>query len=113
MHKDSKLMEQMIINAGRQLGKSIDVMILDELFSSRDKFSIVKSWTTRKGVKMYKLDVGHEVYDWLKTNYDQFSKSDPQWWIVRGEINITEKMFTLVALKFNLDQSNEVQSNQN
>ena len=106
MHK--KLTEQMITNMSRQIGKSINVMILDELFSSRDKFSIVKSWTTRKGVKMYKISVGSDVYQWLKENYDQFGKSDPQWWIVNGQVNINEKMFTLVSLKFNIEQKDEV-----
>lgn len=103
MHKDSKLMQTMITNMSRQFGKRIDAMILDDLFASRDKFYVVKKWKTRKGITMRRLRVGGDIYQWLKENYDQFGKSNPQWWVFQGEINITERMFTLLSLRFSAE----------
>ena len=100
MHKDSELTGKMITSMGRQFGKRIDTMIFDDLFASRDKFYVVKTWKTRKGTTIRRLRVGGDVYQWLKENYDQFGKKDPAWWKFDGMINLTDKMLVLLLLRY-------------
>ena len=107
-----------IIARGRQLGKSsisdiqsiilkqqaaamqksIDRMIIDEIWM--DKYRVRKSWTDRRGRKMHRIGVNDEVREWLDTEHNQYGVSNPDWWKFEDSINITDKLFTLLVLKF-------------
>lgn len=107
-----------IIARGRQLGnstvslehailkqqaaamqKSIDKMIIDEIWAL-DKYRIRKSWTDRRGRQMHRIAANDEVRDWLVTEHNQYGISNPDWWKFQDSINITDKLFTLLALRF-------------
>ena len=79
--------------------KSIDKMIIDEIWSL-DKYRIRKSWTDRRGRKMHRIAANDEVRDWLDTEHSQYGVSNPDWWKFQNSINITDKLFTLLALRF-------------
>jgi hypothetical protein len=107
-----------IITRGRQLGKStvsleytilkqqaeamqksIDKMIIDEIWAL-DKYRIRKSWTDRKGRQMHRIAANDEVRDWLDTEHSQYGASTPDWWKFQDSINITDKLLTLLVLRF-------------
>lgn len=105
-----------IIARGRQLGKSnleyamlkehveamqksIDKMIIDEIWAL-DKYRIRKSWTDRRGRQMHRIAANDEVRDWLDTEHSQYGVSDPDWWKFQDSINITDKLLTLLILRF-------------
>ena len=79
--------------------KSIDKMILDEIWSL-DKYRVHKSWTDRRGRKMHRIGVNDEVREWLEDHHNQFGVSNPDWWKFENRINITDKLYTLLVLRF-------------
>lgn len=100
---------------GRQLGKSsIQGMMMRELtqaFSdSIDKdvmdsfkphrYSIHKSWKSRNGTKMHRINVNREIYQWLEEEHNQAGASNPEWWQFREQINITDKLLTLLVMRW-------------
>ena len=100
---------------GRQLGKSsIQDMMMRELtqaFSdSIDKdivsvcnqyrYSIHKSWKARNGTKMHRINVNREIYQWLEEEHTQAGASNPEWWQFREQINITDKLLTLLVMRW-------------
>lgn len=82
-----------------QMQKSIDKMLIDEI-CSLDKYRIRKSWTDRRGRKMHRIAANDEVRDWLDTEHSQHGVSNPDWWKFQNSINITDKLYTLMVLKF-------------
>lgn len=108
-------MKQVIVK-GRQLGKtslinsyldhqaqlmqrSIDRAIIDEIWAL-DKYRVRKSWTDRRGRKMHRIAANDEVREWLDTEHNQYSVANPDWWKFEDSINITDKLFTLLVLRF-------------
>lgn len=110
-------MKQVIVK-GRQLGKStlslehamlkhqaqlmqrsIDRMIIDEIWAL-DKYRVHKSWTDRRGRKMHRIGANDEVREWLDTEHNQYGVSNPDWWKFENKINITDKLYTLLVLRF-------------
>jgi hypothetical protein len=79
--------------------KSIDKMILDEIWSL-DKYCVHKSWTDRRGRKMHRIGANDEVREWLEEHHNQYGVSNPDWWKFKNQINITDKLYTLLVLRF-------------
>lgn len=79
--------------------KSIDKMIIDEIWAL-DKYRIRKSWHDRRGRKMHRIAANDEVRDWLDTEHSQYGVSNPDWWKFQDSINITDKLLTLLVLRF-------------
>lgn len=111
-------MHKQVIMAGRRLGKStvsleaqmlkhqaqlmqrsIDRMIIDEIWGL-DKYRIRKSWTDRRGRRMHRIAANDEVREWLVTEHSQYGVSNPDWWKFQDSINITDKLLTLLVLRF-------------
>jgi len=105
-----------VIAKGRQLGKttlidnylqhqaqlmqrSIDRAIIDEIWAL-DKYRVRKSWTDRRGRKMHRIAANDEVREWLDTEHNQLGVANPDWWKFEDSINITDKLFTLLVLRF-------------
>ncbi len=79
--------------------KSIDKMIIDEIWAL-DKYRIRKSWTDRRGRQMHRIAANDEVRDWLDTEHSQYGVSNPDWWKFQNSINITDRLYTLLTLKW-------------
>lgn len=79
--------------------KSIDKMIIDEIWAL-DKYRIRKSWTDRRGRQMHRIAANDEVRDWLSTEHSQYGINNPDWWKFQNSINITDKLLTLLVLRF-------------
>ena len=82
-----------------QMQKSIDKMLIDEIWSL-DKYRVRKSWTDRRGRKMHRIAANDEVRDWLETEHSQLGVNNPEWWKFQDSINITDKLLTLLVLRF-------------
>ena len=107
-----------VIARGRQLGKStltlegailkqqatamqrsIDKMIIDEVWGVR-KYHIWKSWRDRRGRQMHRIGARDEVRDWLEQEHSQHGVHNPEWWKLGIMINITDRLYTLLVLRF-------------
>ena len=86
----SDIQNIIIKQQARQMQKSIDHMILDEIWSL-PTYRIIKSWSDRKGLKIYRIAVSGRVLDWLETTQSQYGLKNPLWWKFQDQINITEK----------------------
>jgi hypothetical protein len=92
-------LEQSIIrHQAAAISKSIDRMIIDEIWM--DKYRVRKSWTDRRGRKMHRIGANDEVREWLEEHHNQYGVSNPDWWKFENQINITDKLFTLLVLRF-------------
>lgn len=83
----------------KQMSDSIDKMIIDEIWAS-DKYRIRKSWRDRRGRQMHRIAANDEVREWLETEHSQLGVNNPEWWKFQGSINITDKLLTLLVLRF-------------
>jgi hypothetical protein len=89
-----------IINIQVQhLSRSIDQVIIDEICNMKP-YSIIKTWRDRRGRKMHRVSVNYQVLDWLATEHNQYGVSNPEWWKFDGKINITDKLYTLLVLRW-------------
>ena len=82
-----------------EMAQSIDKMIIDEIWGL-DKYRIRKSWTDRRGRQMHRIAANDEVREWLDTEHSQYGVSNPDWWKFKDSIHITDKLFTLLVLRF-------------
>ena len=89
----------MLQEQAKQMSDSIDKMIIDEIWAL-DKYRVRKSWTDRRGRKMHRIAANDEVRDWLDTEHSQYGVSNPDWWKFENSINITDKLYTLLVLRF-------------
>jgi hypothetical protein len=93
-------LEQSIIrHQASAMSKSIDRMIIDEIWKL-DNYRVHKSWRDRRGRKMHRIGADDEVREWLEENHPQHGVSNPNWWKYDNQINITDKLFTLLVLRF-------------
>ena len=93
-------LEQSIIrHQAAAISKSIDRMIIDEIWRL-DNYRVHKSWRDRRGRKMHRIGANDEVRAWLEEHHNQFGVSNPDWWKFENQINITDKLFTLLVLRF-------------
>ena len=83
----------------KQMSANIDKMIIDEIWAL-DKYRVRKSWTDRRGRKMHRIAANDEVRDWLDTEHSQYGINNPDWWKFQDSINITDKLLTLLVLRF-------------
>jgi len=93
------LADQMLQHQSQLMQRSIDRMVMEEIWSLY-KYRIHKSWTDRRGHKMYRISANDEVREWLDTEHSQYGVSNPDWWKFENKINITDKLFTLLVLRF-------------
>lgn len=85
-----------------QLAGEIDKDILNSIFGrvNPTSYNVKKSWYNRRGVLMHRVSVGSEIEKWLRTEHSQYGISNPDWWLVNGQINISDRLFNLLVLKF-------------
>ena len=89
-----------IINIQVQhLSRSIDQVIIDEICNMKP-YSIIKTWRDRRGRKMHRVSVNYQVLEWLATEHNQYGVSNPEWWKFDSKINITDKLYTLLVLRW-------------
>ena len=114
-------MHRQIIAQGRRLGKStmtqslediiaadmakelklsIDKAIIDEWWDPPKTYRIERSWKDRRGGKMYRIKVSGKVLEWLETTQSQYGISNPSWWKFQDQINISDKMLSMLMLKW-------------
>jgi hypothetical protein len=97
--KSTLSLEQSILRHQTQLmQRSIDRAIIDEIWM--DKYRVRKSWRDRRGRKMHRIGANDEVRKWLEEHHNQYGVSNPDWWKFEDQINITDKLFTLLVLRF-------------
>ena len=89
----------MLQEQAKQMSASIDKMIIDEIWAL-DKYRVRKSWTDRRGRKMHRIAANDEVREWLDTEHSQYGINNPDWWKFQNSINITDKLYTLLVLRF-------------
>ena len=98
--KSTLSLEQSILRHQAQLmQRSIDRAIIDEIWDM-DKYRVRKSWRDRRGRTMHRIAANDEVRKWLDTEHNQLGVSNPDWWKFEDSINITDKLFTLLVLRF-------------
>ena len=93
------LIDNYLQHQAQLMQRSIDRMVLEEIWGL-EKYRISKSWTDRRGRKMYRIAANDEVREWLDTEHNQYGVANPDWWKFEGRINITDKLFTLLVLRF-------------
>jgi hypothetical protein len=49
---------------------------------------------------MHRIAANDEVRDWLDTEHSQYGVSNLDWWKFQDSINITDKLLTLLVLRF-------------
>lgn len=90
------------IMLARQLGKAL--MSLDPLKITQRgvtvNYRIQKTWNNRRGQRMHRIEAKTKIYLWLLEEHNQFGRSNPEWWIYEGKINITDQLFSLLALRW-------------
>lgn len=95
----STLMDVMLQNQVKAISDSIDRMIIDELWGL-PRYRVNKTWTDRKGRKMHRIGANAEVREWLATEHSQYGVKNPDWWTAHNYINITDRLYTLLTLKW-------------
>jgi hypothetical protein len=91
--------QAMLRELSQEMSENIDRMIIDEIWKM-DKYRVRKSWTDRRGRKMHRIAADDEVREWLDTEHSQYGVSNPDWWKFENSINITDKLYTLLVLRF-------------
>lgn len=95
------LQSMILRDTAKEMSKSIDRMIIDELWDPTPKtYRIEKSWTDHNGRKMHRIAVSGSVLEWLDTTQSQYGIRNPSWWKFQDQINITDKLFSMLILKF-------------
>jgi hypothetical protein len=49
---------------------------------------------------MHRIAANDEVREWLDSEHNQLGVANPDWWKFEDSINITDKLFTLLVLRF-------------
>lgn len=93
------LENSMLKHQAQLMQRSIDRMIMDE-FWTPERYNHVKSWRARNGTKMHRIECNDAVYEWLETEHSQYGKNNPDWWKFGNMINITDKLYTLLVLRW-------------
>ena len=95
----SNLQDLIIKQQALQMQRSIDYMIMDEVWDM-NKYSIHKSWKARNGTKMHRIGADYDVRQWLESEHNQYGRNNPSWWKYENQINITDKLFTLLVMRW-------------
>jgi hypothetical protein len=91
--------QAMLRELSQEMSENIDRMIIDEIYGL-SKYRVHKSWRDRRGRKMHRIGANDEVREWLATEHNQYGVSNPDWWKFENSINITDKLYTLLVLRF-------------
>jgi len=75
-----------VMARGRQVGKST-LSLADQMLQHQSQL-------------MHRIAANDEVRKWLDTEHSQYGVSNPEWWKFEKQINITDKLFTLLVLRF-------------
>lgn len=96
--------QQMLMNQVTGLRQQIDQDILDSIYAqSMPSYRLKKSWRNRRGELMHRISASGAVREWLETEHSQFGVPRPQWWKFDGKINISDRLFMLLVLKYGLE----------
>lgn len=94
------LQSMIIKDMANEMVKSIDhIMIYDDLWQMQ-QYQLHRSFTTRKGQRRHIIGVNSEISEWLMKEQNQFGRKNPDWTISDGKINISDRLYTLLILKF-------------
>ncbi len=96
----SDLMNSIIKHQANQLRKSVDKMIIDDIWGPPMNYRLHKSWRDRRGRRMHRVYVNYRVLEWLEEHHNQYGVSNPEWWKFEGDINITDQLYTLLVLRW-------------
>lgn len=93
------IQSELLKELANEMSNSIDRMIIDEIWSMQ-QYRLHKSFTTRKGQRRHIIGVNNEIMEWLSNEQDQFGRKNPDWTISNGIVNISDRLYTLLVLKF-------------
>lgn len=93
------IMQQMMQSQAAALQKAIDQDIIDSIWNMA-QYHIHKTWHNRRGQKMHRIRASHKIREWLATEYNQQGAANPEWWLLGEQINITDRMLTVLILKW-------------
>jgi hypothetical protein len=98
----SKLQDIMVRKLSQELSDSIDRDILEERSWSGpfEKYQVNKSWNDRRGRKMHRISATYEIRNWLEEEHSQYGINNPEWWKYGGQINITDKLYMLLVMRW-------------
>jgi hypothetical protein len=96
----SSLMDSILNHHVNGFRKAIDKSIIDDIWGAPINYRLRKSWRDRRGRQMHRVDVNDEIYNWLSTVHNQYGKSNPEWWKFEDKINISDKLYLMLVLKF-------------
>ena len=82
-----------------KLQREIDRMLIEKIWAP-NKYLLIKSWQASDGRKMHRIGVDADVFKWLTTEHSQYGISNPDWWKFEDRINITDKLYTLLILRW-------------
>lgn len=95
----STLMNEIMREQAKQMQEAIDKEIIRSLWTI-ERYNHIKTWRARNGTKMHRIECGDEIYDWLVTEHPQQGNNNPDWWRFDRKINITDKLYTLLTLRW-------------
>jgi hypothetical protein len=101
--------QQLIDHMARQIRDGVDKHILDTLYGKfgggigLNSYHIIKKWRNRRGEVMRRINAGYEVREWLKNEHSQYGISNPEWWLFDGGINISDRLFSLLVLQYDIE----------
>jgi hypothetical protein len=99
--KSTLTLEAAIRQQAMAMQKSIDKMIIDEVeVLGMKKYHKWKSWRDRRGRQMHRIGARDEVREWLEQEHSQHGVHNPEWWKLGIMINITDRLYTLLVLRF-------------
>lgn len=98
----SNIETAMIQAQAQAMQQSIDKMIIDELYYdyTPPTYYIHKSWTDSRGRSMHRISVSGRVLEWLETTQSQYGIKNPQWWLYQDQVNITDRLLSMLILKW-------------
>jgi hypothetical protein len=99
----SNIETAMIQAQAQAMQQSIDQMIIDELYDYiLPTYYIHKSWTDSQGRSMHRISVSGRVLEWLETAQSQYGIKNPQWWLYQDQVNISDRLLSMLILKWGL-----------
>lgn len=95
------MLNQLYQQAGSQLQHAIDQELLNILRrTAMPAYTTHKTWKNRRGKIMHRISVNQEVRKWLTEEHNQTGLFDPEWWVLGEQINITDRLFSLLVLQY-------------
>lgn len=93
--------KKQIINNLTPLGWIAQYMPDMDIFDNIDPIFVVNTYTSSiTKERRHLIEVNDEVYYWLKENYNQYGIKNPEWYLVKSKVNISDKLLLIVKLKW-------------